>query len=135
MRFFLSIAIFIALFMCGTSTGISYGQDMSGSVVKHRIRFAKGKSSATLSGKAKYAMSYVYDLGAQKDQTMNIHLTSPHNIVQFSLIRPDQETMEKGFLVTDWQGKLPQKGDYSIVLVMNDAKAKLIEYTLTVEVK
>lgn len=136
MKVLLSITVFIALWtlFAGDSLAVR-GQNMSGSVVKQRVRFAKGKSSTTLLGKAKYTMSYVYELGAQKDQTMSIHLASRNNLVQFSLIRPDQETMDKAFLVTDWQGKLPQKGDYSIVLVMNDDKAKVVDYTLDIEVK
>jgi len=42
----------------------SRAQNMGGTVVERRVKFAKGKSSATLSGTAKYGMSYVYNAGA-----------------------------------------------------------------------
>lgn len=113
----------------------SPAQNMSGTVVEHRVKFAKGKTSTTLPGKAKYGMSYVYYVGAPKGQRMSVQVKSNRGLVTFSLIAPDTQTIENAFLVKDWTGDLPQTGDYSIVVVMNNEKASNVPYTLEVAIR
>lgn len=111
-------------------------QNMSGSVVTKQVKFAKGTHGATLKGSAKYAMSYVYKLRAKEGQTMTIELTGKNSELSFSVIKPDEETMEDGFGVTEFTGELPESGEYSIVVVMNDEDAKsAVPFTLNVEIK
>lgn len=111
-------------------------QNMQHTVVKHRVKFEPGKTKAILRGKANYGMSYVYLVGARKEQTMEVHLTSKDSVVKFSLIAPEEEeSMDHAFLVSDWTGKLPRSGDYSIVVVMNEEAAANVAYALEVAIK
>jgi hypothetical protein len=113
----------------------SSAQNMSGTVVERRVKFAKGKTSAVLRGRANYGMSYVYHVGAQRGQKMSVRLTSDRGLATFSLIAPDTQTVENGFGVRDWSGDLPQTGDYSIVVVMNEEKAANVPYALEVIIR
>jgi hypothetical protein len=110
-------------------------QNMSGTVVERRVRFARGTHSATLQGRAKYGMSYAYKLGARAGQNMNVLLTSNGNAVTFSLIAPNTDTVADAFLVNTWSGVLDQSGDYSIVVVMNNERARNVPFTLAVSIR
>ncbi len=110
-------------------------QNMGGTVVERRVKFAKGKTSVTLRGKAKYGMSYVYHVRAQKGQQMSVQLKSARGLVTLSLISPDTQTVENAFGTRDWSGELPQTGDYSIVVVMNDEKSANVPYALEITIR
>jgi hypothetical protein len=135
MKFFgyLVAAIVFTVIFIGSSTAVS-AQNMQGTVVKKQVKFARGQNKATLRGTAKYGMSYVFNLGAKAGQTMEIRLTGKNSELSFSLIAPDEETMEGGFGVTDWSGELPQSGNYSIIVVMNDENARGVPFTLNVKI-
>ncbi len=109
-------------------------QNMSGSVVKKEVKFARGKSQATLRGTAKYAMSYVFDLDARSGQTMEINLAGKNSQLTFSVIAPDEETIDGAFGVAKWSGELPQSGKYSIVVVMNDENARPVPFSLIIKI-
>jgi hypothetical protein len=127
------ISVFFAFILLGGTSLVS-AQNMSHTVVEKEVKFARGKNSATYNGQAKYAMSYVYNLTAKKGQKMQIKLTGNNPELKFSLILPDEETMDDGFAVTDWTGTLPQSGKYSIVVVMNDENASRVPYKLWIKI-
>ena len=111
-------------------------QNMEHTVVTKQVKFAKGKSKAVMSGNAKYAMSYVFELGAKEGQTMDLNLAGKNSQLTFSLTAPpDDDTIENAFLVKKWSGKLPKSGRYSIVVVMNDEHGGSVPYTLEVSIK
>ena len=111
-------------------------QSMRHTVVERRVKFAQGKSKAILRGKANYAMSYVYLVGARKDQTMEVRLSSKGSVVKFSIVAPEEtKGIDDAFLVSDWKGKLPATGDYSIVVVMNEKDIANVAYALEVAIK
>ena len=123
-----------AVVMMGASQ-IASAQNMQHTVVTKEVRFARGKHQATLRGSAKYGMSYVFKLGAKEGQTMDIRLVGKNSQLTFSLIAPDEETIEGAFGVANWSGVLPQSGKYSVVVVMNDENAARVPYTLEVKIK
>ena len=123
----------LALLLLAGAEHIS-AQNMAGTVIKKEVRFARGKSQATMRGVAKYAMSYVFDLDARSGQTMAINLAGKNSQLTFSLIAPDEETIEGAFSVAKWTGDLPQSGKYSIVVVMNDENAPPVPFSLTVRI-
>lgn len=115
--------------------GSASAQNMSGTVVTKEVKFAKGKHEASVTGRAKYGMSYVYRLGAKGGQTMDVTLKSNNRDLTFSIIGPDDETLEDAFGVTDFSGKLPANGKYSVVVVLNDPNAGSVFYSLTAGIK
>lgn len=111
-------------------------QNMGGTVVEKRVRFARGTHGATVPGRAKYGMSYVYKFGAGKgNENMNALLQSNGNAVTFSIVGPNDETLPGAFNVTTWSGTLPRAGDYSIVVVMNNKGAGTVPFTLDVTIR
>jgi hypothetical protein len=92
-------AIVFTVIFIGGSTAIS-AQNMQNTVVKKQVKFARGQNKATLRGTAKYGMSYVFNLGAKAGQTMEIRLAGRNSELSFSVIAPDEETMEGAFGVS-----------------------------------
>ncbi len=92
-----------------------------------RIRFAKGKSSAVVSGKIISKQDVTYLIGARKGQTLEVKITAggENNDVVFYLIAPDGSFPmgedDEGF-DTAWKEKLQQTGDYKIVLGTIESK-------------
>jgi hypothetical protein len=122
-----------AVFILGTVAASA--QNMSGTVVTKEIKFAKGKHQASVPGSAKYGRSYVYTLGAKAGQTMDVSVTAKNRELTFSVIGPDDETLEGAFGVTEWSGTLPANGKYQVVVVMNDENAGSVPFTLKAKIK
>lgn len=110
-------------------------QNMGGTVVEKRVRFPRGSHRASVPGRAKYGMSYVYKLGARAGQNMNVLVGSKDDSVTFSVIAPNDDTLPGAFNVGTWSGQLPQSGDYSIVVVMNTKRPGSIPFTLDVTIQ
>ncbi len=88
-----------------------------------RVQFAKGKSSAVVSGTITHGNEVIYLIGGRAGQTLDIKITDggKNNDVVFSLLAPggknlmgDEESGD-GY-DTAWKGKLPKSGDYKIVV-------------------
>ena len=133
-NYLMTIIVFAIAF--GGAAIVSPAQNMEHTVVTKEVKFAKGKSKATVSGSAKYGMSYVFELGAKEGQTMSLDLVGKNSQLTFSLTAPpDDDTVENAFGVTKWSGKVPKSGKYSIVVVMNDEHARSIPFTLEIAIK
>ena len=129
------MATIVFAIIFGGATVVS-AQNMEHTVVTKQVKFAKGKSKSTVTGSAKYGMSYVFELGAKEGQTMDLNLVGKNSQLTFSLAAPpDDDTIENAFGVTKWSGKLPKSGKYSIVVVMNDEYGGSVPYTLEVSIK
>lgn len=135
MKTFSRLAVLIAFAVIASGTTAVSAQNMSGTVVTKEVKFAKGKHEATIIGNAKYGMSYVYKLGANAGQTINVELAGKNPDLIFSLMAPlpDEDTIST--MVKTYNGKLPMDGKYMIVVVMNDEKARSVPFTLTVKIK
>ena len=131
---YLLAALIFSIVLTGGATEVS-AQNMQNSVITKQVKFARGQNKATLRGSARYAMSYVFNLRAKAGQTMEINLAGNNSELTFSLTSPDGETIEDAFGVTEWTGELPQSGNYSIVVVMNDENARRVPFTLDVKIK
>lgn len=122
------------LMMFACSIGAS-AQNMSGTVVTKEVRFAKGKHEATVKGRAKYGMSYVYTLSANAGQTIDVELVGNNAELIFSLMAPPPDEDTIATMVKTYNGELPMKGKYMIVVVMNDEKAGSVPFTLKARIK
>ena len=103
--------------------------------VTRRIRFAKGKRSATVSNSVIRGDLDTYILGARAGQTMSVKITSLERNAVFQI-----ETPGGGYLsgagetddAMNWSGKLPEGGDYRIVVGGTRGNAS---YKLTVSIR
>ncbi|MBE2218570.1 MAG: hypothetical protein IAE90_10220 [Ignavibacteria bacterium] len=102
-------------------------------VTNKRIKFKKGESSATIEGGVIRGERDTYLVGANKNQTMIVTIMSIEDNAVFQIV--DRETgyyLDGAGELDDakrWEGTLPSKGDYEIVVGGTRGNA---EYTLKV---
>lgn len=107
----------------------------------HQIQFAKGKSSASVSGKITGNDSIDYLLRASAGQTMTVDFKASKGAAYFNVLPPGSngEAIFVGSMAGDhFQGKLPTDGVYTLrVYLMGGAKdgGKTVSYTLKVDIK
>src|SRR5882724_5117591 len=77
-----------------------------GTSIVSRISFARGRTTAVLSGTVHRGMSHDYLLKARNGQNMSLHL-SARGGVSFDILTPDGDSLVRG---KDWSGELPQSG-------------------------
>jgi hypothetical protein len=103
--------------------------------ITKRVRFAKGKSSATVSGAVVRGDRDTYILGAGVGQTMRVRITSLENNAVFQVMDDDGNYLSgagEDDDATNWSGKLPWKGDYKIIVGGTRGNAS---YKLTVSIQ
>ena len=98
--------------------------DSIGAQTTRRVRFAKGASSATVSGQVKGYDYIDYVVGAKAGQTMSVRLTGS-SVAEFVIRLPDGQNLGmEATGVREWSGELPTSGDYSIRVLMSRADAR-----------
>lgn len=114
---------------------LSFAAATSADGVTKRVKFAKGKHSATISGAVIRGDLDTYLLGAAAGQTMTVSITSLEKNAAFTIETPDGGYLEGAGEMDDamsFKGELPQKGDYKIVVGGTRGNAT---YKLTVSIK
>ena len=99
-----------------------------------RVRFARGRTTAVLKGAVIRATKDRYILGARGGQTMIVHVTSLEKNAVFYIVGPNGTLpgAEDDAHATDWEGPLPESGDYSIYVSPSRGNAT---YTLEVTIR
>lgn len=103
--------------------------------ITKRVRFAKGKSSATLSNSVVRGDRDTYILGAKAGQRMTVRITSLENNAVFQIEGPHGEYLEGAGEVDDATSvtvTLPDTGDYRIIVGGTRGNAT---YKLTVSIR
>ncbi|MEO7673511.1 MAG: hypothetical protein ABIU09_05475 [Pyrinomonadaceae bacterium] len=122
------LTLLIVLFVLG-STGFA-----SGDGITRRIRFAKGKSSATYSNAVIGGERDAYILGAKAGQRMTVRVKALENNAAFQIENPDGEYVEGAGEtddVTNVTVSLHDSGDYRIIVGGTRGNAS---YRLTVSI-
>lgn len=106
-------------------------------IEEKQVFFDRGKTSATISDKITGDRIIDYILGAKKGQTMTVHLKTDHGANYFNVLPPgSEEALFIGStLGNDWNGVLPEDGDYKIRVYLMRSAARRNEnanYTLNV---
>ncbi len=103
--------------------------------VTKRIRFAKGKSSATVRGAVIRGETDTYIVGARAEQMMSVSTSSVENNAVFTLQGPDGDYLQDAGEEDDARGvtvPLPYDGDYRIKASGTRGNAT---YRLTVSIR
>ncbi len=103
--------------------------------VTKRIKFAKGKHSATISGSVIRGDRDTYILGAKAEQMMSVQITSVENNAVFQLMGPDGEYLQDAGEEDDARQvtvPLPENGEYRIIVSGTRGNAT---YRLTVSIQ
>lgn len=103
-----------------------------GTSIVSRISFARGRTTAVLTGTVHRGMSHDYLLKARGGQEMSVHL-SARGGVTFVILSPAGDELAQ--YSKDWSGALPQSGDYRINVLPDSTTERTISYTLEVTVR
>ncbi|HEX8568134.1 MAG TPA: hypothetical protein VF648_21015 [Pyrinomonadaceae bacterium] len=105
-----------------------------------RISFAPGKSSTVVSGKISSGEQQIYLVGARAGQTMLVEIIEggANNDVVLHIVTPNGsypmgKSGESPEYDAFWSGKLPQSGDYKIVL--GAIESKNVNFKMSVEIR
>jgi hypothetical protein len=112
---------------------------VSAAYAQKRVKFPVGKSSVTLKGKTTGGpsesggmnpVSYVFR--ANKGQQLTLRLTSAKKNAVFAVYLPKMtDFLGDSSNKTTWSGKLPQTGDYEIIVFPED---EMTDTTFTLEI-
>lgn len=106
---------------------------MKGTNVERKIKFAKGKSTATVKDSiADRNTTHTWLVTAKAEQTMTVVFTSKRKDVDFCVDFPNGGMEEDTCSKRKWTLKLPDDGDYTFVV---DSKRENTPYTITVTIK
>ena len=100
-----------------------------------RIRFARGKSSATHDYAVLRDEVITYLVRAGDGQQMTVDITAVEGNAVFTIQSPSGEFLDGAGEMDDqtlWSGSLPESGDYKIVVASARGNA---DYRLTVSIK
>ena len=115
---------------------------VSAAYAQSRIKFPPGKTGTTLKGKTtggpseRGGMNPVsYKFYAKKGQQLTLKLTSAKGNAVFAVYLPKMaDFLNDSQNATTWSGKLPQTGDYEIIIFPEDEMTDTA-YTLTITIK
>jgi hypothetical protein len=128
------IGIFAVAILLSFSAISSYAQTgTKGTDVQRKIKFAKGKSSATVKDSiADRNTTHTWTVGAKAGQTMTVVFTSARKDVDFCVGFPNGGYPEDSCGKRTWTIELPEDGNYELTI---DSKRENTPYTLTVTIK
>lgn len=124
-----AVAVVIALF---TVSGLAINKHDG---ITKRVKFAKGKSSVTLSNAVIRGEQDTYILGAKAGQRMTVKVTALENNAAFQIKGPNGDYLEGAGEMDDATsvtGTLPRNGDYHIIVGGTRGNAS---YKLTVSIQ
>ena len=123
--------ILVALLLVLSFSSLIFAQKTS-----RPIRFARGRTTAVIRDTILDGQWHDYTLRARQGQTMSVHISGSSRNLTFRVIPPNGDdqhgslTGEEG--VRDWQGELPETGEYYISVHGPNRKAT---YTLEVNIR
>ncbi|MEP6850787.1 MAG: hypothetical protein ABI999_18155 [Acidobacteriota bacterium] len=114
----MKLRIFTLVFVILTFAALLYGQ------TKVAVRFARGTSSATVSGSVGGYKYVDYRVGALGGQTMSVRLTSASSYPSFVVFDPTMQNVDGAAEQIDWSGELPSDGTYTIRVLLPRSAAR-----------
>ena len=128
----INLKLFITLFLLlAVSPIISIAQND----ITKRIKFAKGKSSATVKGAVLRDEIETYIIKVNKGQKMTVKITAIEKNGSFSIEKPSGDYLQNAGEMDDqtiWSGTIPESGEYKIQVAPTRGNAT---YRLTVSIK
>ncbi|MGH9941443.1 MAG: hypothetical protein ACRD9R_03670 [Pyrinomonadaceae bacterium] len=107
----------------------TYAQDRT--TLTRRVQFGRGRTTAVIKNTIRRGTNHHYLLGARAGQTMIVHLVGKQT--GFTVYTPDGgAAIEAADGVKDWEGTLPESGDYTIEIATD---ARTAPYTLEVTIR
>ncbi|MEO1183841.1 MAG: hypothetical protein AAFX46_03575 [Cyanobacteria bacterium J06636_27] len=95
-----------------------------------RVKFDRGATSKTVKDSVVRGTRDIYLFGANKGQQMDVNITSLEKNAVFDVVSPNGQILQQE--TKNWNGELPQSGDYKIVVGGTRGNAT---YELNTEIK
>ncbi len=125
----------LLLGMAGLLLTTALGSGAAARTFTERVRFARGRSSATIKNAVVRGDRDRYLVGAKARQRITVRIRSFENNAVFQIQGPNGRFLrgaEEGQDATRWSGKLPAGGNYAIVVGGTRGNAT---YTLDIAVR
>jgi hypothetical protein len=134
MKLKIIVAMAVLLFCCAGA----FAQN-GGKAEPNRIKFAKGRSTATVGGKVKGDEQAEYVFSAKEGQLINVRIASvpKGKVTSFRILNPDEEAKfytkyEENY---EYAFPAPYTGDYVIwVSLQPNTKVRSAKYNLTLTI-
>lgn len=97
---------------------LSYGQ------TNVAVRFARGASSATVSGSVTGYRYVDYRVAARGGQTMSVRLSSASSYASFVVFDPAMQNVDGAAEQIDWSSELPSNGTYTVRVLLPRSAAR-----------
>lgn len=115
---------------------------IAGETHTHRIGFAAGKSSATITGKVSGRDTVLYKLNARDGQFLKVSMKPDNESADFNIYIPGRGPGDEALFISatggrDYTGQLYKNGDHSITVFLNRAagrRGETASFTLNVSV-
>lgn len=103
--------LLISMLLLSVSVSSSTQQDRT-----RRVQFERGRTSTVIKDSVVRGTKDNYIVGARKGQTLTVHISSNEDNAVFDVYRyvEDGERLTNEDETTDWEGELPDNGDYLI---------------------
>jgi hypothetical protein len=99
--------------------------------LRRRVQFERGRTSTVIKNTLRRGLTHEYTLNARAGQTMIVHLVAKQT--GFTIYTPNAgPAIETADGVKDWEGPLPDTGDYTITIATD---ARLAPYTLEITIR
>lgn len=119
----ISMTLFFGLVFFNTNTFAQHGYR-----VEKRINF-RGNNNVTVKGVIPNTLEgHEYIFSAKKGQNLTVGLFSTRSDIAFFIVRPNGENLSDELELRSWNGKLPEGGEYHIII--NTSKKGAARYTL-----
>lgn len=119
-----------------TTIALAFAAVVSADGIKQRIKFARGESSASVSGTVIRGDRDTYIVGGREGQKMSVKISSGEKNAAFQIRDAASGKYLSGAGETDdateWSDPLPATGDYEIIVGGTRGNA---EYKLSVSIK
>ena len=112
--------------------------EIAAQVPKERVRFAHGKSAATLKGTVRGYGARDYIIHASAGQTLDVKVRGTNQLTVFTVLMPNGHNLEGAAEMDEFNGELPATGDYVVRVDMIRAAARrkgaITRYTLKISI-
>lgn len=127
LKFMLAVILFVTTLQ--STADSSTAQDKT--TVRKRVVFEKGRTSAVIKNTIRKGTNHHYLLRARAGQTMIIHLVAKQS--GLTVYTPNEgPAIEDADGVMDWEGTLPETGEYTIEVATD---ARIAPYTLEITIR
>ncbi|PYS91176.1 MAG: hypothetical protein DMF64_13070 [Acidobacteria bacterium] len=123
--------LFAFVFIVASVPASAAGAAQDRNVLRQQVHFERGRTSTVIKNTIRRGTTHEYLLAARGGQTMIVHLVAKQT--SFTIYKPNGgAAIESADGVKDWEGSLPETGEYTITI---STDARSAPYTLETTIR